>query len=618
MARGKNSRRIAAPQSDWVAVWLLVASTIALLPSFSPWGAAQASDAPAVAFSLLALTCAFLLPRGAEASGVLLWRLTWAFSAFLAWALVSAAVSGRPFSAMFGAPMTLVGWIALFLCGAIVLGGMQKRTELRQLLSRYYAPGFIWIQAAFVTGQMISGTQGHGTMSNSSFLGAVIVLLLPVAAAGLPERADTTVRVWQWGSLVAGFATLAASGSRVALAVALLWAAWRGLARLRAAADLRVRALIVGAGVVVLATLALLSERFAANETTISSLSFSLRDRIAHWQPAFDATLLRPLVGYGPDGYQAAAPKVMTAAAVMINPNLGRVSSDPHMILLWVLVSTGFVGLALFGWTAAEIGRNWWLQRGAKSSPAPYAWGIGLYALVAMTSPAAMQTLPIMLLVLACSLRLQRPKGEPRDASTLAQAYGIAVVILAVLFGTYAASSLPLGSLDRTGQQAPARLTQAVADAWHFDPFLYYLASLSWGYDAIADPNVAARQPDLVAIRRAVALEPGNSGYRIELARTLSFYNAPSAEVMAAYRDAIAAFPLSPEAHIGLGQYLLDAGDLKAAKAQLDTALQVRPDDRGVVAFAIAYYKKAGDKLNIAKYEKILAGLPPAPSPVNQ
>lgn len=588
-----------------------------MLPAFSPWGASQPADAPAAAFALLALIAALMLPSGREASALLRWRPVWAYAAFLGWALVSAAVSGRPFSAVFGAPATLAGWLTLALSGVIALEAVQRRRDLRRLMSEYYAPGLLWIQSAFALGEIAVGSQGHGTLSNSTYLGAVIVLMLPIAAADVPERPSQAVRIWRGGAIVAGIATLAASGSRVALAASLIWLAWQGIRSLRSVTARVKLWLLVGAAALT-AALAYLAERFAPAEMTPGSVAFSLADRFALWQPALDATLRRPVVGWGPDGFVAGAPRVMTASAVRINPNLGLVSADPHQLLLWVLVSTGFVGFALFAWVVFEMVRNWWLQRGATPSASPLIWAVALYGLVVMTAPAPIQTLPLLLLVLGASLRVEKPRSALAENPIWPLPARIVAVLLAAVFGLYAVSNVPLGRIDKVGQQSPPGLTQSIADAWHFDPYLYYLASLSWGFQVIKDQSLAVGKPDLVDIQRAVTLEPGSGSYWLELARTLDFYSAPSAQVEAAYRRALALFPESPEALTAIGRYLLGQGDTAGARDKLEAALTARPDDPGVVKFAIEFYTKTGDSKKAAEYQNILKTLPPAPTPVTQ
>lgn len=585
-----------------LTVGLLLAASIGLLVNFNPWGAVQTSDLPAVGFTLTALMAVLLLPTPAQAAAWVRWRPTWAYGAFLGWALVSSALSGRPFSAMTGSGSAGIGWMVLVLSGAIATGAMFDAAALRRMIREVYAPAVLWIESCIVLYQVTSGQHGAGTLSNSSFLGMLLVLLLPITAAGLPERPDRTRLIWHWGGVAVAMLAIAASGSRVALVAALLWLAWTAfkLARSRGAAGVKVAvALLVVAAVAVGALVV-----FAGSEASVRSVGGSLSDRGAKLLGAWRAGMARPVTGWGPDGFFHGSSRTLPANALEVYGGLGQVSTDPHNILAWVLVSAGFVGVALFLWVAVEMARNWHRQLRVQRLDGAAAWGVALVGLVALTSPVPIQILPVVAIVVGLSLRMERPAADPEPAGSWFTALRWALGIMASLLLAYSLSRMPLGRIDRLGQQAPGRLTQSVARIWSLDPFLWYRASLDLGYDAAADPQVAVAQPDLAAIRRAVALEPGHAIYRLELARTLGFYGAPQAEVERAFQDAIALFPASAEGHASYGLYLLGAADLEGAKAQLDTALAAEPGNAVTNDLGAAYYEKIGQPAKAAEFRR--------------
>lgn len=581
---------------------LLLCASLGLLVNFNPWGAVQTAELPGISFALTAIVAALALPLAAEASAWFRWRVVWAYGAFLAWTLLASLTSGRVFSALTGSGSAGIGWVVLLLAGVVAAGATVESPRLGRLFREIYAPAVLWVEAIYVAYQLAVGQYAVGTLSNSSFLGMLIVALLPAAAAGLPEKADRTQWVWHWGAVAAGVLTLAASGSRVALAAALVWLGWTAFAVARSRGGAGVKLAVALALVAVLAVGALVV--FAGAETSVRSVSGSFSDRSAKWVGAWRAGVARPLTGWGPDGYFFGSSRTLPPDALEVYGGLGQVATDPHSIVAWVLVSAGFVGLGLFVWVVFEVGRNWRRQymRGRLDTGA--AWGVALVGLVALTSPIPIQIVPVVALTLGLSLRLERPQRELEPAGVGASVLRWVLLALAVVMLTYSMSRLPLGRADRTAQQAPGRLTESVARIWSFDPFLWYRASLDLGYDAAANPQVAAAQPDLAAIQRAVALEPGHAIYRLELARTLGFYGAPQAEVEKAFKEAIALFPASAEGHASYGLYLLAAGDMAGAKGQLDTALASEPGNAITNDLAAAYYEKIGQPAKAAEFRR--------------
>jgi hypothetical protein len=350
------------------------------------------------------------------------------------------------------------------------------------------------------------------------------------------------------------------------------------------------------------------------------AVSAFLADRMRLWWPALRAIAHRPLVGFGPDGYDAGIYSFVTARGINPAAGFGQVSPDPHNLLLWVTVSTGLVGLALFGWWLYEIVRNWVHQVRTGGGAGVFAPVVGTlaYGALAMTTPAAMQSMPVFVLVLASSLRpeanriaaenpARRPGKRAHAVLEVSRAWGLAgsaarwlSLALAVLLLLVAGTRLSIARVDRQNLGDP-RWTQTLADAWHFDAFLYYRASIDWGFAVGREPSLRQTRPDLAAIRRAVALEPRNPIYQTELARTLGFYGEPPSTVEPAFREAMRLFPGSPDAHAGYAEYLMSLGRMQDAGRVLEAGL-AESQSVELLDLAVAYYQKEGDVAKADRY----------------
>ena len=157
-------------------------------------------------------------------------------------------------------------------------------------------------------------------------------------------------------TIVLALASLAATGSRLSLVLALAWACWYLFRRSVLAPRVKVAVAVVTGAAVVAAGLV-----FNASEI-LSSLSMStveLRPQL--YRMAAKAVAARPIVGWGPDGFFAGGMAISTPA----DASAGRIVAlmpagfDPHSLLLLIAASTGIVGLGVFGWFGAEVVARW-------------------------------------------------------------------------------------------------------------------------------------------------------------------------------------------------------------------------------------------------------------------
>lgn len=602
------------------APYLAVAcALLTLATAFNPLGAVQFTDLPALALALTALVLVTLLPAEKVMYALVVWRVAWAGLAWYAWAKICAALAPMPLTAFFGLPGSGYGWLAVGAVGVAVLFGAARYKDIRVALGAV-APFVLVGEGVLVFWQLAGGHYPGGSFSNSSYLGLVVIALLPFSAG---TASDAVIAGWRRALGAAGvavaLAAMFAGDAKAALAIGVASTTAfvvRGAGASRQWSVARTAgvwtACVAGVGSLAVVALAAVGQGGA-----VGSL---FADRTRLWEPALRAIGNRPITGFGPDGYDAGIYSFVTARGINPAAGFGQVSPDPHNLLLWVTVSTGIVGLMLFGWWLYEIGRNWIHQVRAGGAASLFAPALGTlaYGALALTTPAAMQSMPVFVLVLASSLRIEGqratvaggPSAAKRAASqtsrlrafaaSAARWVAIALVVISLLG---ALTRLSIARVDAQDQGDP-RLTQALANAWHFDAFLYYRASIDWGYEVGRDPALRHTRPDLVAIRRAVALEPRNPIYRTELARTLGFYSEPPSTVEPVFREALRLFPGSPDAHAGYAEYLMSQGQMGDAGRVLEAGL-AKSQAVELLDLAVTYYTQTGDAVKAQRYAAV-------------
>ncbi|MBI5231275.1 MAG: hypothetical protein HY876_03820, partial [Coriobacteriales bacterium] len=406
----------------------------------------------------------------------------------------------------------------------------------------------------------------RGTLPNSTALGEAVVLLLPWSVLA-SERAESRVAsIARLVVAIASVALLAASASRVALAAAVLWAIWEVLGRTGVAERTRRLVVVVLVAVGVLGGAVLVTQDIRSGSTS----QIGLRAEFA--KLGARAAAASPLLGYGPDGFVAGGTSVSTRqVASLANPVIfQRGATDPHNLLVLVVVSTGLAGLALLVWALVETVIGWRIRSRAGVDVWPGVWAVGTALAVFLTAPATLAVLPLFAFVLGTSLAArpaERPDGARRVVGwTLVAVAGLASLLLAA----NAATRLPL---ERAGADvSPALASRAFtsADTWELDPYLWYLDSLHVGWAMQNDLSLARAQADLNAIERAAALDRRDPFIALELARTRRVRNRPADEVDAAFKDAIARWPLFPLAHYEYADFLASQGRTQEALRHLD------------------------------------------------
>lgn len=585
-------------------VTMLAAAGVSLLVAVNPFGGlSQPTDLPLVCLGVTGVCAALLLPRAGSFEVLARWRVAWALGALAAWAIVSSLVSGRAFAATFGTNGTALGWPVVVLGAILVLAAAFHERRVRELLL-WVAAAVLLVEFATTIVEMLTNAFPFGTLSNSSNTGEVVALLAPLVFWWGVRSKALWSRVWRIAvSATALWTTVVGTArvSSVVLVLALLgWGAlWVGRRYGRPAGVASASAL----GVVLVGGVGFIALKWSS--LSGGAIGEFWRSRWGLWEPALRAVAARPVFGFGPDGYQFAVTQVGTRGAYTAWAYWPP-SVDPHNLLLWFATSMGLVGVGLFLWASLEVGRSW-LEQSRVEAPipvGPLAVGVVLYAASAFASPAALQTLPLAFIVLGASLR-----PEATSAQSPSRAFEIGLrsvaVVLALLVGAYGLTRLSIA--NRLQVPRPAA-SQGAADLWRVDPYLYYNASIRWGYMASRSPQVQQDQLDLIAIRRAASLEPSNGFYGLELARTMASYGMPQADVEAQYKTAMRLAPASAEARASYAEYLISLSRLGEAKQLLDEAARLAPALETDRVFAV-YYRALGDAASAQRYDAMRAEL---------
>lgn len=490
------------------------------------------------------------------------------WGAVLVWALLSTLYSGRVWAAFVGERTSMVGWAALVALTLVALAASMLSPQVKRVLT-VASPWLLLGESALVAYQLFRGLTPGGSLPNSTYLGEVIVLLLPWVL--FSEAASPSRRVVSFAAVFVSLATLAASGSRTALVLAMAWAAWNLVVKSKVR-----RAARAIAATAALATMAVLI--FVFNRVEIMGIATTemFGERPQMYALATRAVLARPLTGWGPDGFAVGGAALgttdTTAARTAYIPTPG--GFDPHNLVLFVSVSIGLVGLAFVLWFGWEVVRRWRGLSAADGRCAPAIWACVMFVALAMTAPAVVHVLPLFALVLGVSLG--PPSRDDGGQKTLSfAASGFVVASLAAVSVLFCANAWTRALYENpSAERSPALAARSVSAAriWGLDPYLAYLASLHVAYAATSDPALGQARTDLALIQRAVALDSRDALYPLELARTLRFYYSPPAEVDGAFLESLRRFPAYPTANAEYGLYLAQTGRLDEARVRIGVA----------------------------------------------
>jgi hypothetical protein len=566
-----------ATQGRRVPLWALQLLVVACLSSSILWyylggllgftAQAQSVDIAAIILGVCGVIAAAIVPISLPQPHAA--RLRLAAGVFLGWALVSTVASGRGWTPFVGETENGLGWFTLLAVFVVAAAAARNTSAISRLLVSY-APWIVAGESILLGSQLAAGAQMAGTLPNSTYLGEFLLLLLPWTLAGWSGRVrDRTA--WRLLAVALGVAALAVSGSRVALAVALVWVVWALVRPLRLSRTMR--ALLSAAALFAAAGLAFL---FARAEVLGSVGISTLGLRPELWLTSLRATLARPIVGWGPDGLLAGGSASTTVemaragTALVLQPG----GPDPHSFVAWVAVSMGFVGLALLGWLGYEIARQCARGRSVRPFGLTGAWAFGMTATVMLTAPVAVQVLPLLGLVVGVSVGYDTLSSEHQVRARARFRSVLLAGTFALCFLLMIANGATRAPLEVAGVGRSPRLARTASLAsrlWRFDAHLASLAGQHWAYAGGYSSRTYPQQLR-AEMARAARLDRRNPYLALDEAISLRFWGSPPAQVDRAYSEAYRRFPFHPIARADRALFLAGEGRLAEARRELDIA----------------------------------------------
>ncbi len=421
-----------SPRLPWAVALLTLSLSGALLAGYQA-RLYVVFDRGALALALAGLLAAMVIVLFPPQHGLVFSRLGLVGAGLLGWSLVSTLASGRPWAAFVGEPTSMLGFAALAASAAIALAATSVSNELRRALVAV-SPWVLGGESLLILYQLARGLAPAGTLANSTYAGVLALALMPWVMADLDQRSRPS-QALRSGVTVLAFVALAAGGSRVVLALALIWATWFVIKR--APLSTALRAVILGGlGVSVLAA----GLTFSRAEILGSLSSATLGERPQMYRLALRAALQRPLLGWGPDGFFAggagsSTPDLVRTGSLYI-PSPG--GYDPHNLLLFAAVSLGLVGMVLVIALAGFTVTTWRARSGEGLDVAPAAWATALPVLAFLSAPAIVLVVPLV--ALNYGLSVAPRVGAPSSAPVSSRARWSIGVALALVCGLLAAN----------------------------------------------------------------------------------------------------------------------------------------------------------------------------------
>jgi O-antigen ligase len=354
-----------------VAVSFLAALAIIVLSpwAFDPWGLQQRLPLAV----LIVIVAAPIGVGSAIARGSLvLHRALWPFAALLAWLSVATVTGIAPFSSLIGTParaLGLVGWFSFAACFLLGLqlgaeGTTRRGLQVALVLGSLPVAVLALVERGgnlFALGQGDDLVRSQSTLRNPVFLGAYLVLALPVALMTvLDETERRPVRVGAAVAVLVDLAALAATQSR---------GPWLGAVVafvVVAAASLRDRSRSVRVASGAFAVLALaavlvspLRDRALSVGRTDTG-SNAIRTQL--YARGIELVKLRPILGFGPDATASALPRVLNdqfelKVSRKLEPD--RIHNTELDMAVW----GGIPALLLYLGVVVVIGQRAWRRR---------------------------------------------------------------------------------------------------------------------------------------------------------------------------------------------------------------------------------------------------------------
>ncbi|MGN6692712.1 MAG: O-antigen ligase family protein [Aquihabitans sp.] len=471
-------------------------------------------------------------------------------AAFLGWALLCAVFSVSPRLSIIGTYGSDVGW--LYLAGYGAAWGLGRRMSPQgvRLLPAVLLAGIganvavAILEAIFEPTGMLESSGGRvlGLMSNTLFLAGMLAggLVLIGYLSGASVRRGLLL-----AALAMPFTTaINLTGSRAALvggtALALVAAAVGRRSRGGTGLDLGRAALVVLAAIALGFVLSLPIQSDASGASRVGDVSSAsgYGSRLTMWGAGVQATAERPVFGWGPGRFREATSDRVTASfARGETPN--RLFYDAHNVAVEQLVTTGIVGLVLFGGFVVTVFRR---ARG------PLAWFAGGVALTWLLNPLSVCTAPVVLVALGAAWSQAPPRPSTASARRTAAARGIgaALALVGLLVGgalIWSAALIQQGSdpTDVATLERAARLRPA-------DPVVQGIIADAAAQQAILVASPANQRAALDAVDELVRREPSRPTWWVRrgYARGTFGPGTPASRARKARADFERAYELDP------------------------------------------------------------------------
>jgi tetratricopeptide (TPR) repeat protein/O-antigen ligase len=593
--------------------WLVVAAGLPLW--FAPWGR-NAFELPKVVLlwaAVAVMGSAWLAQRWTRASPGNRW-LPWQFAVLLFSVVIILAtvVSVNPLQSAQGSydrmqgTVTLLSYLALFLLVADRLRRQEQVGRLLAAVTWASTPVVIYglLQAVGwdPLAMQVEGSPAISSLGRSNFLGAYLVLILPLTLASACMARQRLGRV-AYGLLLCGqltclLATTAQAawlGALAAGGVLLLVVVWlRGHRRF-----VRI-GLALGCAALVLGLIALVLAR---------GLEGSLGARATIWRATWTLVAARPFLGYGPETFGLVFTHAFPPELVYVQGRAVLVDRA-HNLILDALVSTGTVGLLAFVVLVAtsllvdlrrlaQTSERWVRIVLAGALAAVVGHLVETQFSFPVTTTAALFWLMLGMLVAPWSRPVREaasaPAGE-RRAIWLRRAFA-ALLLLAVVPASLAVLIADVSAGKAGRVDGDAGLDESIAAAQRATSLwpnqATYYQHLSWLHLQRAQRS-ASPWSDLQAAERALdgarKLTPDDyriwAGYgELYLAWGRAGDPARFDQAESAYRHATTLFPGSAMLHTGWGLLYVAQDRLPEAAQQFDQAVALDHTD----AWAFTY-----------------------------
>lgn len=622
MAHRSAPNRMFDFASGPAVTWFPIGAAIAIPLIFNPWGY-NAFAVPksyllraivlAMGLTIVLLGVRVSNPAGQPASARYARLAIWLALAFCVSLLLSTLFSVAPHTSLFGAYWrqdgltTQVAYVMLFVLTSLTLRTQVQIVAVWRALVWGSAPvaGYALLQAAGLdpfTWQSDAAAAVFSTFGRSNFLGAYLVLVMPLTWARIPlERR-------RWPYLLLGalqLIVLALTGARAAwlgmlCASAVFAALWALTGARKRKALAGVLLAIVAAGILLVAVAVAGSSGAtepppsppsAAHLDRIASLgdlhSGSSAARLTIWRASLALVRERAWLGYGPETMQQVFERVYPPQLVYYQ---GRdVSVDrAHNLWLDLAVTAGIPGMLAFalligsifamGARALRSADDEWTRVASAALLAAVA-GHLLNLQFSFDTIATATSFWLILALVVALARLQRHavldenhtperRGHGRLAALLAFALAVSLCLRPVLADVYFARSLDSGltqSRRIAGAQSAVRL-------WPFEA--EYRAGLARAHMARGD--FAAAERELFIARR---FQPHSARHWVDLGDLYARWG----EMDPRYREHAAsaysiATTLAPQVaanHVALGRYLSHQGSFTGGERALQRAIEL-------------------------------------------